>query len=436
MKKSTKEKLAQYDEETQRLVEQWLSGKASDTKTTYLTYLILYCERVGKTPSQLLEERTNDYKPKDGETASESLLRRKNAEREFQTTFNNLESELSSGTITTARMIVKSFYSYIGLPMTKADTTYRKSKERKFRDVELSESDYKALVDAGDYKEKIRTVWLAQTGMRVGDAQKFKVSDLTEYDLKNLKAKKTPMAIEYLPEKTMGREIGERYTFLGAFGIKLLSTDLKYRIEKEGVEAVRNQYVFQGQSEGNTPLSTVQWTAMFKSLAKKAQLELNGKHGRIRSHCFRKFFDSTLQGKNVNRNVVYWMMGHRLEGTEETYFQGQSRKEELREIYAGIEHYLTPEEKQIVERTVIPSEVTEQMANMFKTITTLKVDLEEQKKNYEELKRTDEELKADLDRLASKYTEEGLKNIFEGARKMTPEESKKLRLPKSIKRSE
>jgi len=313
--------------------------------------------------------------------------------------------------------------------MTKADTTYRKSKERKFRDVELSESDYKALVDAGDYKEKIRTVWLAQTGMRVGDAQKFKVSDLTEYDLKNLKAKKTPMAIEYLPEKTMGREIGERYTFLGAFGIKLLSTDLKYRIEKEGVEAVRNQYVFQGQSEGNTPLSTVQWTAMFKLLAKKAQLELNGKHGRIRSHCFRKFFDSTLQGKNVNRNVVYWMMGHRLEGTEDSYFQAQSRKEELREIYAGIEHYLTPEEKQIVERTVIPSEVTEQMANMFKTITTLKADLEEQKKNYVELK-------ADFERLASLHTEEGQKRMFEGIRELTPEERKNLKLPKSTKRNE
>jgi integrase len=210
-------------------------------------------------------------------------------------------------------MIIKSFYSYIGLKLTKADTTYRKSRERKYKDVALSESDFKALVDAGDYKEKLRTVWLAQTGMRVGDAQRFKVSDLTEYDLENLKAKKTPMCIEYVPEKTMGREIGERYTFLGAFGIRLLSADLKYRIEKDGIEAVRNQYVFQGQGGDNTALSTVQWTSMHKELAKRAQLELNGKHGRIRSHCFRKFFDSVLQGKNVNRNVVYWMMGHKLE---------------------------------------------------------------------------------------------------------------------------
>ncbi len=254
-KTKTKDILAQYDEETKRLVEQWLSGKSTKTKDLYLIYLAQYCERVGKSPKQLLEERTNDYKPKEGETPSEALLRRKSGEREFQKTFIDLESELASGTINTARMIIKSFYSYIGLRLTKADTTYRKSKERKYKDVALSESDFKALVDAGDYKEKLRTVWLAQTGMRVGDAQRFKVSDLTEYDLENLGAKKTPMCIEYMPEKTMGREIGERYTFLGAFGIRLLSIDLRYRIERDGIEAVRNQYVFQGQGGDNTALS-------------------------------------------------------------------------------------------------------------------------------------------------------------------------------------
>lgn len=65
----------------------------------------------------------------------------------------------------------------MGYPLCKEDTNYRKTKQRKFYEVELSESDYKAIVDAGDMKENLRIVWLAQTGMRLGDVQNLKVKD-------------------------------------------------------------------------------------------------------------------------------------------------------------------------------------------------------------------------------------------------------------------
>jgi len=173
---------------------------------------------------------------------------------------------------------------------------------------------------------------------------------------------------------------------------------------------------------------------MAKNLAKKAGLRLNGEHGRIRVHCFRKYFDSHLQGHNVNKNIVYWMMGHALEGEEENYFQGQVQKDNLRQIYADAEKYLTPMTQavtieKIVEKAVIPSEVTEQMASMFKTITTLKTDLEEQKKDYEGLK-------ADFEKLVSLHTQEGQKRMFEGTKEIQLEERKKLKLPTSTKRSE
>jgi integrase len=394
MAETIKDKLAQFDPDSQRLVEQWLQGKARTTRETYLTYLIQYCEQAGKSPKQLLEERTVDYTPKEEETATESLLRRKRAEKEFQSIFKELEEDLASSTINTARLIVKAFYSYIGFPMSPNDTQYREADERKYKDVALSESDYKALVDAGDYKEKLRVVWLAQTGMRVGDAQRFKVSDLTEYDLEKLEATKTPICIEYTPQKTKGR-IGKRYTFLGERGIELLSAELKYRISKEGIEAVKNQYVFQGQEQSQ--LSAVQWTSMLRELAKKAQLKLNGKYGRIRAHCFRKFFDSVLTGKNVNSDIVHWFMGHKLQGQQETYFQGQSKVEELRQIYAGIEQYLTPiTEKVVVEKTIIPTEVTEQMANMYKDISTLQKELKAEKEMRVKLSQDFKKIQKDL----------------------------------------
>ena len=101
------------------------------------------------------------------------------------------------------------------------DHRYRKGKQRVWKDVELSETDYAAILDAGDYKEKLRVVWLAQTGMRLGDIQKLKVGDLAEFYLDKLEAENVPMCINYLPEKTEGREIGQRYTFLGEYGIEI-----------------------------------------------------------------------------------------------------------------------------------------------------------------------------------------------------------------------
>ena len=253
--------------------------------------------------------------------------------------------------------------------------------------------------------------------MRIGDVEKLKVKDLKEFDLGKLDALKVPMAIDYLPEKTEGREIGWRFTFLGKYGVELLKADLRARVKDDGL---REQYIFTGQ-EGNK-LSEQQWNSMMKDLAKKTSLRLDGEHGRVRVHCFRKYFDSQLQGHNANKNIVYWMMGHTLEGMEETYFQGQVQKDNLRQIYANVENYLTPLIEKVIEKAVIPSEVTEQ-------ITTLKTDLEEQKKNYADLR-------ADFERFVRLHTEEGLKKILEGTREMTPEERGKFKLPKSTKKKQ
>ena len=413
----------------QDAVIQWSQGKSNKSKPLYLRELKKFCKYAGKAPRQLIEDRMSEYKQIEGESLMDFAQRKKESERLFQRVFQQIEDEerFAPKTIATSRLIVKSFYSYWGYPLCKEDTKFRKAKQRKFHDVELSESDYKAIVDAGDMKEKLRIVWLAQTGMRLGDVQNFKVKDLKEFDLGKLDALKVPMAIDYLPEKTEGREIGWRFTFLGEYGVELLKAELRGRVEEGGIEVVREQYIFTGQ--GGNELSDQQWNSMVKDLAKKAGLRLNGEHGRIRVYCFRKYFDSQLQGHNTNKNIVYWMMGHVLEGMEETYFQGQVQKDNLRQIYANVENYLTPLIEKIVEKAVIPSEVTEQMASMFKTITTLKTDLEEQKKDYVDLR-------ADFEKLVRTINEEGQKRIFKGTREMTPEEREKLKLPRSTKRSE
>jgi integrase len=206
--------------------------------------------------------------------------------------------------------------------------------------------------------------------MRISDVQKLKVSDLNEFDLDNMKAKNVPMCIGYLPEKTEGRAVGWRYTFLGGFGVDLLRTELTNRIDQYGIDKVREQYVFLGKEESF--LKSQQWNLMLKQLAKKARLELNGKHGRIRVHCLRKYFDSILHGHNVNSDIINWFMGHLLTGQEETYFLGHTQKDKLRAIYADFEKYLTPlktqviEKEKIIEKQVVPIEVWDEIERLRK----------------------------------------------------------------------
>ena len=404
------EKVKKYfkDKESQDLVIQWLQGKSEGTREFYIRDLVRFCRYAKKTPKELLEDRTEEHTPKEKETPSEALLRRKSSERLFQRVFTELEkTTLAKKTIGTARAVVKSFYSYINYPLNKTDTPYRKNKERKFKDVELAHSDYGTIVDAGDMKEKLRVVWLAQTGMRLGDVRKLKVKDLTEFDLRALEAVKIPMVIDYLPEKTQGRGIEERYTFLGEYGVKLLRTELENRKEKFGLEVVREQYIFIGQKEKQ--LHNAQWISMVKSLAKKAHLKLNGEHGRIRPHCFRKYFNSNLTGHNVNKNIVDWFMGHSLKGVEESYFLGQTQRDSLRQIYKGVVQYLTPMKMQVIEKVIVPTGVTEQMAKMCNEITSLrtwKEKFEEEHKN----------LRKDFDKMMTYLTEAGKKRIFETKR--------------------
>jgi integrase len=120
----------------------------------------------------------------------------------------------------------------LAFPSNKTDKGYGKGKQRVWKDVVLSETDYAAIVDAGDHRGKLRVVWLAQTGMRLGDIQKLKVRDLAGFDLDKLETLEVPMRIEYLPEKTESRGGGERYTFLGEYGIWPLTAELSNRIEQ------------------------------------------------------------------------------------------------------------------------------------------------------------------------------------------------------------
>ncbi len=66
----------------------------------------------------------------------------------------------------------------------------------------------------------------------------------------------------------------------------------------------------------------------------------NGKYGRIRVHCSRKFFVTQLTNHGVEDKVVNFFIGHKIPEVDRVYWF--RRVEELREIYRQREKFLNP----------------------------------------------------------------------------------------------
>ena len=80
----------------------------------------------------------------------------------------------------------------------------------------------------------------------------------------------------------------------------------------------------------------------------------------------------------------------------------------------------TKETKIIVKE--VPVEITQQMAQMFRTITVLQKELAEEKKERLELKK-------DFEKLVSAVTKRGTEEIFKESKGIPESEREKFRLP-------
>jgi integrase len=200
--------------------------------------------------------------------------------------------------------------------------------------------ELRKMLDVCNLEEKFRIIFLAQTGMRVSDMLDLEVGDVE----RELEQGKAPLAITYLPSKDR-ENIGERITFLGSDGIALLKQYLGWR-KKKGEEITSDSYLFISRSNkynGKSSKRLERWQVnqTVKMAAKKAGIgNNNGKYGRMRIHCLRKFFATQLTNHGVEDRIVDFFLCHKIPEVDRVYWI--RRTEELREIYRAREKYLNP----------------------------------------------------------------------------------------------
>jgi integrase/recombinase XerD len=311
----------------------WLNTVSKSSQSYYIRAIELFCNWIGKNPSELINERNQEVKsdnPIDRNNTRDMLI-------EFRKELEKMEYAPKS--INVMDGAIRSFYSAnLGKMGMINIRNYSNSKVSTNKDLVPTLEELKKMLDVVDIEEKFRIIFIAQTGMRVSDAVKLKYGDIK----RELEQNNNPLAIRFLPTKD--REIiGERITFLGSDGIEILKQYLQFRKER-GDTIIDDSPLFASRirKRGKHKAITQQ---KFNETIKKAGQRIglvNGdsKYGRIRIHCLRKFFITQLTNHGVEDKIINFLTCHKISDVDSVYWN--RRIDSLREIYNERQQYLNP----------------------------------------------------------------------------------------------
>jgi hypothetical protein len=154
-----------------------------------------------------------------------------------------------------------------------------------------------------------------------------------------------------------GKEEVVAHGFLSAETIELLKVYIPTLQKKE------NPYLF--PSNGKRPISDEWLNQLLRKLAKKAQLELNGKS--LTFHCFRKMFLSTSIDSGIGLTAGKKLCGKAIARSDDTYLTTVK----LREKFVKLKKFLTIKQSAKIESNIIEKLET--------VVSKLSEELEQQK---------------------------------------------------------
>jgi len=294
-----------------------------------------FCEFSGKNPRELILMR-------DKETRNPNPNSRTGVRDMIFDFRRYLEKEkYAPKTINALDGAVRSFFTAVlgreGMVNVK---NYRNRQVAIKKDLVPTLEELKKMLDVCNLEEKFRIIFLAQTDMRVSDVLDLKVGDIE----RELEQEKVPLAVTYLPGKDR-ENIGERTMFLASDGVILLKQYLEWR-KKKGETITSDSHLFVSRSrkyrgKGSKRLERWQMNQTVKTTAVKAGIgNGNGKYGRMRIHCLRKFFATQLTNHGIEDRIVDFFLCHKIPEVDRVYWI--RRVEELRDIYRVREKYLNP----------------------------------------------------------------------------------------------
>lgn len=281
------------------------------------------------------------------------------AEAELNTFIDYLKNkELSNNSIRTYVMVIKNFLKYKGFTVTNNFIKIPPEKSMKEnRKHPWKIDDVRAFVNnANSMRDKALILCMFQSGISVGE--------ICRLDYGNIKKEFEAGVLPLILELTRGKTGVEFKTFFGRDAVKYLRLYLETR------KNLKHKTPLFTQMNSDTKRLT-KWAIQSKFREYSTQItfarhnEANN-YNPIRPHSLRSGFNSRLTGK-ADRTLIEFFMGHSI-GTEKLAYLNLPN-DELRELYANIEHLLAIEKTskdEIIEvrERGFPAELTDKIEGL------------------------------------------------------------------------
>ncbi|ADZ10379.1 integrase family protein [Methanobacterium lacus] len=373
------------------LIEKWFIKKdlSESTQSLYRLGLKKYCELIGKSPDELLEEAEREE--------DEGLrLRKRKIDYYLPKYKKHLEEAGNSPqTIKVYLSAVKSFYktNQIEIPEVSnkvTDICLEKNEGRL-----LTRDDIQKMIETSPIREKTIIYLMALTGMSQAEVRNLTIQKFLNTVNESVDKKIETIDDLFENEKLLNdvvliieitrQKVHYRYqTFIPPEVTRNIVLYLKDRVygRNDNVRIIDcNKTLF--VSNKGEKLTKQGIASNFNRIGKKAGFTANekGAYGFWRSHGLRKYFISTIINNTGDHILADYLVGHKISPIKRAYWKADPEK--LKEKYLEVLPYLSIDEIKVKD---------------FKT------------KEYKELKEKNKALQAQVDKI-NKNMEENMKTI-------------------------
>lgn len=283
------------------MVESWIdnvaysNSRSENTGYRYRYYLEAFCNFIGVTPQQIVEE----YEA----TKDERALRRKYARylRNFISHMNR--NGYAVNTMRTYTMGIKSFFKYSDLPLSYVPVARNKVT---FHNRDITKEEIQRILEVSRPRDKAFFGMMAQSGLRPDTLCNLKIKNVEPEFSKRV----IPCKVE-VPEEIAKGEFGAYFTFIGEESAKYLKAYLATRSNIEPTDYLFTSY---GEDKKANPKSMSKtFVKAIENLKNKGLMNFEqkeeGKPRTVRLYNLRKFFRK-YAGQAGVEYVNFWM-GHK-----------------------------------------------------------------------------------------------------------------------------
>ncbi len=346
------------------------------TKKTYFFYLKEFCNQVGKTPTELIDEAIAEIK--DGKMPSERnctdyLL-------SFKASIKEKTDAQSS--INTAVAAIKSFYKAFDIQLSfGAGKLKRAPPQRENQNFLVKADVLKLIVNAKNLRDKAIFLVMATSGIARMEMIHMRIGDLTfdESGIGIIKVRRQKTNQDYT-------------TFCSPEAVTSVKNYLDERNRTDKLKVKSNtDYLFVSYRNASV-LNKEYYTQIFHDLGMQLGYANGDFFVKTRSHAFRKFFSCTLENAGVPKSKVDYLLGHARSGNDMAYFQPDF--EVLKQLYLKYLPFLTFEKN--IEVRSIDTKDEKRLAELEQQNEALKAKLESKDTETQDLKKRLDKLESAL----------------------------------------